>query len=79
MSTSFAPRKSFAPTHPQNNQGLPQFSATPAVNIPPGTLIPGTIVKVGTYEVRVERFLSEGRQNLFVYNARSVKHEKLIS
>lgn len=32
--------------------------ATPVV--PPGTLPPGTIVRVGEYQVRVERFLSEG-------------------
>ncbi|KAL8280057.1 hypothetical protein RQP46_007638 [Phenoliferia psychrophenolica] len=43
--------------------GLPQFGSAPPVAasaVPPGTLAPGTIVTVGKYTVRVDRFLSEG-------------------
>ncbi|KDE07373.1 NAK protein kinase [Microbotryum lychnidis-dioicae p1A1 Lamole] len=62
--SSYVPRAVVAPAtsaHPHAGGGLPQFvPPTQASNVPPGTLPPGTIVRVGEYEVKVDRFLSEG-------------------
>ncbi|KAM0752909.1 hypothetical protein T439DRAFT_346657 [Meredithblackwellia eburnea MCA 4105] len=49
--------------HAPSPIGLPQFNGAPpvpAANVPPGTLAPGTIVRVGAVTVQVDRFLSEG-------------------
>ncbi|SCV74186.1 BQ2448_6618 [Microbotryum intermedium] len=53
--SSYAPRPVAAPP----SGALPQFvPPTQASNVPPGTLPPRTIVRVGEYEVKVDRFLS---------------------
>ncbi|KAK4702101.1 hypothetical protein P7C70_g4121, partial [Phenoliferia sp. Uapishka_3] len=57
---TYQSRPNFASPPPA---GLPQFAGAPPVPpsaVPQGTLAPGTIVKVGAYKVRVDRFLSEG-------------------
>ncbi|GAA5868450.1 hypothetical protein JCM1840_006999 [Sporobolomyces johnsonii] len=45
---------------PRAAAAAPPHQPTPTVNVPPGTLPPGTVVNVGEYQVVVERFLSEG-------------------
>ncbi|ORY57112.1 hypothetical protein BCR35DRAFT_296112 [Leucosporidium creatinivorum] len=59
-SYALSARQTQAPSH-SPAPGLPQFGgAPPLANAPPGTLAPGTIVRVGEFEVRVERYLTEG-------------------
>lgn len=60
-SPAYGPSATFAASPPV---GLPHFGGAPPVppsSVPQGTLAPGTIVRVGAYTVRVERFLSEGK------------------
>lgn len=69
-SASQTRQPAYAPSQ-QFQQSASSSPAPPtAVNIPPGTLPPGTIVRVGEYEVRVDKWLSEGELLVHVRTAR---------
>ena len=71
-------RQPYAPSH-SPAQGLPQFAPpAAAANVPPGTLPPGTVVRIGEYEVRVERFLSEGEYSYW-RAARALAHLSTVA